>query len=89
MQYIDITLPMDTIEVLFPCTGEEGTCVQHSLRAVAIVYGILGTQTGIQWRLPDVFGVRYGSSYVATATVGDTSVRFHMDEGDFKEGDDK
>jgi hypothetical protein len=88
MQYIDITLPDTVAEALFPCTGEEGTGVYPHLRAVAIAYGVLGTQAGVVWHTPDVFSVRYGSSYVATATVGNTSLRFHSSEGDFREGDD-
>jgi hypothetical protein len=41
------------------------------------------------WHLPDVFAVRYGSSYVATASHGDQRVRFLMDAGTFQEGDDQ
>ena len=89
MQYTDITLPDTVAEALFPCTGEEGAGVYPSLRAVAIAYGILGTQHGVQWHTPDVFSVRYGSSYVATAQVGSLAVRFHSDDGDFREGDDR
>jgi len=89
MHYIDITLPDDTINELFPCTGEEGTDVQVTDRAVAIVYGVLGVQVGMQWHTPDVFSVRYGTSYVATATVGNLALRFHDNVGDFREGDDR
>ena len=89
MHYIDIKLPNTVIEKLFPCTGDEGTGVRPGLRAVAIAYGVLGTQAGVEWHTPDVFSVRYGSSYVATAQVGNLAVRFHSDDGDFREGDDR
>jgi hypothetical protein len=90
MKYIDIVLPIDTVEELFPCTGEEGTNVQASTRANTVATALMGLGGAIvAWKLPDAFAVRYGSSYVATATVRDTSVRFHMDQGDFREGDDK
>lgn len=89
MHYIDIKLPNTVIEKLFPCTEPEGTGVRPNLRAVAIAYGVLGESKGMEWHTPDVFSVRYGSSYVATATVGDTSLRFHSSEGDFREGDDR
>ena len=89
MHYIDITLPDTVAEELFPCAGEEGTEMYPGPRAVDIAFGVLGDLAGVRWHTPDVFSVRYGSSYVATATVGNTSLRFHSNDGDFREGDDR
>jgi hypothetical protein len=89
MKYIDITLPDDVAEALFPCKGEEGTLVEPSTWATRVARAMLGESEVVQWHTPDVFAVRYGSSYVATATAGSLAVRFHSDEGDFREGDDK
>ena len=89
MDYIDITLPADVIAIKFPCTGEEGTGVQPSPWAVRVVAAIVGYSEGVQWHTPVVFAVRYGSSYVATATAGTLAVRFLSEDGDFREGDDK
>jgi hypothetical protein len=88
MDYIDITLPADVIGFKFPA-GEEGTGVQPDAWAVRVVGAIVGYTEGVQWHCPDVFAVRYGSNYVATATAGNLAVRFHSNEGTFREGDDK
>ena len=89
MNYIDITLPVEVAADMFPACGEEGTCVQPSAWAVRVAGAMLGESEVVQWSTPDVFAVRYGSNYVATATAGNLAVRFHTDEGDFREGDDK
>jgi hypothetical protein len=89
MHYIDITLPEHVVDDMFPACGEEGTCVQPNAWASRVAHAMLGESEAVQWHTPDVFAVRYGSSYVATATAGTLAVRFHSDEGDFREGDDK
>jgi hypothetical protein len=89
MKYIDITLPTEVIEDMFPADSEEGTCVQPSAWALRVAAAIVGESEVARWHTPDVFNVRYGSNYVATATAGILAVRFHSDEGDFREGDDK
>lgn len=95
MVLLDLTFPLETIDSLFPHEGEEGENVRASPEAEALAKTALGivdtpdSVTEIEWHLPDVFDVRYGSSYVASAWVGDKKVRFHSTEGDFREGDDK
>ena len=89
MNYIDITLPEHIAEDMFLSTGEAGTNVVPNPWVVRVARAMLGESEVIQWHIPDVFSIRYGSSYIATATAGILAVRFHMDEGDFREGDDK
>lgn len=86
----DVRLNEQIIETYFPCEGEEGTDVKPSVFAIAYAAGCLGVALEeVQWRAPNVFDVRYGSSYVATAFAGDVAMRFHSIEGDFQEGDDE
>lgn len=91
----ELFFPVETIDSLFPHEGEEGENVRVSPEAEDLAKTALGIKdtpdsiTEIEWHLPNVFDVRYGSSYVASAWVGDKKVRFHMNEGDFREGDDK
>lgn len=88
MNITDLKFPVETIEDLFPC-GDEGENVRPSEAAIAKAGEVLGVSRGeLLWHTPDVFSVRYGSSYVASASAGDKKVRFHSTEGDFKEGDD-
>ena len=89
MHYIDITLPDDVAYIMFPCTGEEGTGMHPGPWAVRVAGAMLGESEVVQWHTPDVFAVRYGSSYVATAKAGSLAVRFHSADGTFREGDDK
>ena len=89
MDYIDITLPAHVVEDMFPACGEEGTFVQPNAWARRVAGAMLGESEVVQWHTPDVFAVRYGSSYVATATAGTLAVRFLSEDGDFREGDDK
>ena len=89
MKYIDITLPTEVLEDMFPCMGKEGTDVKPSAWAKRVAGAMLGESEVVQWHTPDTFSVRYGSSYVATATAGALAVRFHGEYGDFREGDDK
>lgn len=78
------------LEDMFPAETEEGQNVKPSMLAAKVAADYLGVAPeSITWHAPDVFAVRYGSSYVATAFAGDRAVRFHSEEGDFQEGDDK
>ena len=90
MEIIDQKYFMDELERMFPY-GDEGAQVQASAEAEAAACNALGLPVGtsLQWHLPDVFAVRYGSSYVASATHGDKKIRFHRRQGNFKEGDDR
>lgn len=87
---IDITYPIDVVDSMFPAKGTEGTDV-HPTGAAKYVAAILlnAHASDVVFRCPDSFAVRYGSNYVATASAGRNSVRFHSDLGDWKEGDDK
>jgi hypothetical protein len=87
----DLHFSDDEVEALFPCKGEEGQDVQVSQQAVVEAAQALGVplDANILWHTPDVFAVRYGSSFVASAQVGDLVVRFHGPDGDFREGDAK
>lgn len=72
-------------------TDEEGNTSTPDADADKLARKHLGVDesTPIEWRLPrNVFDVRYGSSYVATAIAGDCAVRFVSDDGDFVDGDD-
>jgi hypothetical protein len=89
MKYIDVTYTAEQCMSMFPC-GDEGENVQASAEADAIASHHLATPVEqIVWHLPDVFAVRYGSNYVATASFGGLAVRFHSTQGDFRDGDDK
>lgn len=93
MQVIDLKFTPDIIDEMFPC-GDEGDNVRTTPMAVTRARAALGmlfntADAEIEWHLPDVFSVRYGSSYVATARYGDKAVRFHSSDGDFLEGDDR
>lgn len=90
---LTVTQSMDEMNELFPAVGEEGTDVIVSPDAQMLAEGML-QEAGVkvngafEWHTPNVFDVRYGSSYVATAKYEGHSVRFLMEEGDFREGDD-
>lgn len=90
MKVIDLKFPLATVDDLFPCDGDEGQDVRPTAEATARAAAELGVNVqDIEWFAPDVFSVRYGSSFVATAHAGGKGkVRFHSDEGDFREGDD-
>ena len=88
MHYTDITLPGHMVDDMFQC-GDEGANVQPSAWARRVAGAMLGESEVVQWHTPDVFAVRYGSNYVATATAGNLAVRFHSEYGNFREGDDK
>jgi len=89
MQIIELKFPLDKVEDLFPCPDPDGHNVQVSNEAKELAATSLKCKAEeLLWHTPDVFSVRYGSSYVATAHHNGNRVRFHSDEGDFKEGDD-
>lgn len=74
-------------ETWFPC-DDNGCNVQPSAIAVEFACRELSCSAAdLQWHTPDVFSIRYGSSYVATARSKAGSVRFVSDEGDFVDSD--
>ncbi len=85
-----ITLTAARVEELFPAE-EEGQNVRPTVEAVVMAHEALGLKImrDIQWHLPDVFAVRYGSCYVGTAKFYGQAVRFVTDFGNWQEGDDK
>lgn len=86
----DIYLPLEVIDELFPHETEEGQNVKPGIAATARAAAALDVPwQDITWHAPDVFDIRYGSSYVATAFAQGKAVRFHSTEGDFQEGDDR
>ncbi len=89
MRVVDLKLTTDLLDLLFPYEGE-GQKVRSTKLSSALARGVLGLpmDAELKWHLPDVFSVRYGSSYVGTASCGDQKVRFHMYEGEFRQGDD-
>jgi hypothetical protein len=90
MNLIELTHSVDETEALFPSSGDDGEDVQATQEAQARAADAMGVKAEeLVWHLPDVFAVRYGSSYVATASHGDQRVRFLMDAGTFQEGDDQ
>jgi hypothetical protein len=89
VEIIDLKYTLATIDELFPSDDEEGQNVRVSYFAAEVAARLLGVpQDELLWHAPDVFSVRYGSSYVASASANGKKVRFHSTEGDFKEGDD-
>ncbi len=86
-----ITLTFDQAEELFYSEGGDGKDIHPMDAAIAKVQEALGVTADTQfvWHLPDVFAIRYGSCYVGTATLGDRSIRFVTDVGNWLEGDDK
>ena len=91
MQVVDMHFTLAEIDSMFPHSGEEGQDVSASPGAEvwARLSLSLPDHVALDWHLPNVFDVRYGSSYVAGATANGCRVRFHSDLGDFREGDDK
>lgn len=89
MFLLDLKFPLAKVEDLFPCPNPDGQAVKVSDEAKELALTALKCKPEeLLWHTPDVFDVRYGSSYVATAHFGGDRVRFHSTEGDFKEGDD-
>lgn len=91
MQTQDLKFPLVVLEELFPSEDEEGQNVTPSITATARAAAALDVPwQEIRWVAPDVFSIRYGSSWVATAYTkdGKRRVRFHSsDAGDFREED--
>lgn len=91
MQTHQFVIPVSQTDAWFP-SDPEGQNVQASPAAKERAREIMGLDIWddsikLGWHLPDVFSVRYGSSYIATATHGNQRVRFLMDEGTFREED--
>lgn len=89
---VDLKLPLGTLVHLFPAQGEDGTEVLANPLARARAAEALGCGINeLTWHLPDIFAVRYGSSYVASASAPNgRRVRFLCsDAGDFQPGDDR
>lgn len=88
MKVITVTRGIERMDALFPAEDEEG----HNVSATSAAHKLAQTAAACQdtptWHLPDVFSVRYGSSYVGTAKFAHAHVRFLSAEGDFLEGDD-
>ena len=92
MKTSDLKFPLVIIEELFPAQGADGESVAPSDLATARAAAQLDVPwQEIRWVAPDVFAIRYGSSWVATAISKDgRRVRFHTsDVGDFRSGDDE
>lgn len=88
---VDVYFTADTIECMFPTYGDNGQVVGPQVGAIHIAEQALAVPAGteLKWVTPDVFNIRYGSSWVATASLPDRKVRFHTsDQGDWQEGDD-
>jgi len=87
---VKINISTADAERLFPCDNDDGRDIQASDEAKAMAAEALGcTADQLSWHLPDIFAVRYGSNYVASASYKGTRAQFLTDEGEFKEGDDK
>lgn len=87
----DIYYSYEQLEDMFP-TDDDGNVISITEAAWSEVFAFFGhdfQRAEIKWKTPGCFDVRYGSSYVATASLGDMSMRFHNCEGDFREGDDE
>ena len=89
---VDVYFTAEAIEMMFPASGDNGQVKGPTLAARAVAVDVLRVRadTVLEWRHPDVFNIRYGSSYVATAQQGNRKVRFHTSgQGTFKSGDDQ
>lgn len=88
---VDMFFSEDDIHTLFPCIEADHDRVHVSDAARAWACQALGVADAatIQWHAPDVFSIRYGSSFAAGARAGSSYVRFHTTEGNFQEGDDQ
>lgn len=88
----DVTLSYERLEEMFP-TDDDGnvtSITEVAWEEAKKALGISEPETEqVSWHTPGVFDVRYGSTYAASAIMGDKRVRFHCPEGDFREGDDK
>jgi hypothetical protein len=83
-----LTYSYEALDELFQ-GNEEGQDQVPTAKAIAVVREH-HPEGEISWHLPDVFAVRYGSCYVATATVeGKFPIRFISAMGYILDGDDK
>lgn len=91
MQVIkDLHYSDDTLEEMFSETTGYGQGIVPTEKAILAASKELEAPANeISWKCPDVFDIRYGSSYAATAFANGKAIRFHSTEGDFREGDDK
>jgi hypothetical protein len=91
MKILNATVSLDELELLLPCLGEEGQDVYPSPEVIALALGVLQAPDDalLRWHLPDVFSVRYGSSYAGAVRWGNLELRLHGDYGDFREEDVK
>jgi hypothetical protein len=91
MQTQDLKFPLVVLDELFPYEDKEGGNAIPSMAATEQAAAALDVPwQEIRWVAPDVFSIRYGSSWVATAYTKDglRRVRFHSsDAGDFREED--
>jgi hypothetical protein len=88
---VDMFFSEEDIYQMFPCMEEDGDRVQVSDAAVRWAQQTLAIDeaASIQWHAPDVFAIRYGSSFVASARSVSGYLRFHHLDGDLREGDDR
>lgn len=88
---INKTYDVDALENLLPCLGEEGQDVYPSAEMEQAARDALQAPDDalLVWHLPDVFSVRYGSSYAGAVRYQNTVLRIHADEGNFREEDIK
>ena len=90
MKTTALKFPLAVLDELFPSESEEGQNVKPTEAATARAAASLNVPwQEVRWVTPDVFNIRYGSSWVATAFSKDgRKVRFHsIDAGDFHEED--
>lgn len=89
---VDITLSYERLEEMLP-TDSDGNVTSITEVAWEEARKALGIGEAeceqVSWHTPAVFDVRYGSTYAASAILGDKRVRFHTPEGGFQDGDDK
>ena len=88
------SMTLDETDDFFPATDEDGRNCKATKEAEVLARGLLSAseEVPISWHIPDVFSVRYGSSYLATARVGDAAVRFLVEDNEgvyFSRGDDE
>lgn len=93
MHTVDLTYSVDALEALLPPGNSDGQFVTATEAAANDACAAMGLPNGsaLTWHLPDVFSVRYGSAYAASAVaVGqNVRVRFLADVGDLRDGDDQ
>lgn len=91
---VDLFFVAEVVDRMFPATGDNGEVdgVSEGARDIARQALALADNETVCWFTPNVFSIRYGSSFAASARTqdGKRMVRFHTaDQGDFQEGDDQ